>query len=247
VLVVSTWASNTRLYKQVDQSGLQIECRAPDRGGRSKAIDTPRIEKWLIQWCEQRHAARLRPDAAKQLLELVGPEFGLLDQELAKLVLYIEPGGEISRQLVDDVVGGWRAKTIWEVVDAATEGNTAEALTQLDRLLQGGENPLALFGQLAWSLRRYAAATRCFERAEAQGGRISLDEALIQAGFPKWSPSVLDKSKQQLQQLGRRRAGSLFRWLLETDLALKGSHSSPPRARLALELLVMRMSGQLPR
>jgi DNA polymerase-3 subunit delta len=43
-------------------------------------------------------------------------------------------------------------------------------------------------------------------------------------------------------QLGRKRAGQLYRWLLELDLALKGSHSQDDRARWALEQLVLRMA-----
>ena len=42
--------------------------------------------------------------------------------------------------------------------------------------------------------------------------------------------------------LGRERAGRLLGWLLEADLALKGASSSPPRARLVLEQLIVRLS-----
>jgi hypothetical protein len=43
-------------------------------------------------------------------------------------------------------------------------------------------------------------------------------------------------------QLGRGRAGQLYEWLMELDLALKGSHSPENRARWALEQLVLRMA-----
>src|SRR5262245_24577963 len=36
VLDVDEWAANTRLYKALDQSGLQIDCRPPQKGGKSK-------------------------------------------------------------------------------------------------------------------------------------------------------------------------------------------------------------------
>ena len=45
-----------------------------------------------------------------------------------------------------------------------------------------------------------------------------------------------------MRQLGPQRAGQLYRWLLEADLALKGTSSAPARARLVLELLIARMS-----
>ena len=88
------------------------------------------------------------------------------------------------------------------------------------------------------------AATRIVEHAEAQGKRIKLDEALREAGVaPK--KFVLDKTERQLRQIGRTRAKQLYGWLLEADLALKGTSSSGERARLVLEQLIVRLSRQL--
>ena len=246
ILQVGTWPSNTRLYKAIDKSGLQVDCRAPHRtAGRRKVLDEHRLLDWLTTWSSRRHDAQLSTRAAELTLELVGPNLGLLDQELAKLALFVSPGENITPELVRDVVGGWRTKTTWELIDAAVDGNAAEALRQLDDLLQSGENPLALFGPIAWSLRRFAAATRIIERAERLGQRTSLSSALEQAGFRKWPREALENAQRQIRQLGRRRAGQLYRWLLDADLALKGSHSSPVRARFALERLIVRLSKQL--
>lgn len=246
VLDVTNWQSNTRLYKALDQSGLQIECRAPQKAiGKRKVLDEGRLVKWLSSWSRHRHDAKLQPVAGELLLELVGPEFGLLDQELAKLALFAEPGGEITPEMVRDVVGGWRTQTIWELLDAACDGNAADALEQLDHLLQSGEHPVALFGQISWSLRRFAAATRIYQQAERAGRKPSVRQALEQAGFRKWPKEAMERAERQLRQLGRQRAARMYRWLLETDLALKGSHSAPPRARLALEKLLVRMAKHL--
>ena len=51
-------------------------------------------------------------------------------------------------------------------------------------------------------------------------------------------------TERQLRQLGRRRAGGLFRQLLDADLALKGSSSSTDRSRLVLEQLIVGLSSQ---
>ncbi|MCU0960015.1 MAG: DNA polymerase III subunit delta [Pirellulaceae bacterium] len=246
LLEVTKWAANTRLYKLVGQHGLQVECRVPVvERGRQKTVDQARLTSWLIDWARTRHAAQLSKTAAALLLERVGPEFGVLDQELAKLALYAGGKGQISEKLVRETGGGWRAQTAWEVIDAALAGRSAEALAQLDRLLQAGESPLALFGPISWSLRRFAAATRIIQRAERLGARLSLAEALEQAGFFKWQREAIQTAERQLKQLGRVRAGQLHQWLLETDLALKGSHSSPDMARLALEQLLLRMDQRL--
>ena len=105
--------------------------------------------------------------------------------------------------MVRDIVGGWRAKSIWELLDAAASGDAGEALLQLDRLLQSGSEPVALFGSFSWSLRRFATATRIYQRAERHGKRMSLGKALQQAGFRQWPEGALQLAERQLKQIGR--------------------------------------------
>lgn len=246
ILEVGAWASNTRLYKLVDQHGLQIECRAPQIAqGRNKVADERRIIEWLIRWAKQGHRTTLTKSGATLLVQLVGPEFGLLDQELAKLALFTSERSSITETLVKDVVGGWRAKTSWDMIDAALDGDSTEALRQLDLLLQAGEPPQALFGSISWSLRRFAAATRLYQRAERARQRLDVAGALQGAGFSDWPKGKLQQAQRQLKQLGRDRASQFNTWLLETDLALKGSHSDPDLGRIALERLLLRLDGHL--
>jgi DNA polymerase-3 subunit delta len=242
VLEVDEWPANTRLYKALDQTGLQIDCRPPQKQGKSKGLDEAAVLKWISDWGKSQHAVQLTRDGAQHLLDLTGPSFGLLDQDLAKLALLVPAGTKATPEHVQEIIGGWRTKSIWDLVDAAVGGETAEALTQLDRLLHSGEHPLALVGSLSWSLRRYAAATRIFQQAERAGQKMPLRDALVQAGVKDWPIGALAASEKRLIQLGRRRGSKLYQWLLELDLSLKGSHSQDDRARWALEQLVLRMS-----
>jgi DNA polymerase III subunit delta len=243
LLEVDTWLATTKLYKAVDSQHLAIDCRPPlTQRGRDKVPDEERIEKWLRSWARSQHNIALEARAAEVLLELVGPVFGMLDQDLAKLALFVEPGGKVTAEMVREIIGGWRAKTAWDMVDAACDGNAADALMQLDRLLQSGDHPIAIFGQISWSLRRYNAAVRAYEAAERSGRRIGLRDALQQAGFKDWPAGTLKSAEERLKQLGRERAGKFYRWLLDIDLALKGSHSQEDRARFALEHLFLRMA-----
>jgi DNA polymerase-3 subunit delta len=245
VLDVGAWASNTRLYKAVHAKWLQIDCRLPQHSvGRRSELDVNRLIRWLVEWTKARHQATLAPAGAQLLIDLVGPQLGMLDQDLAKLALFVKPKEKITPELVQEVIGGWRAKTVWEMVDAASDGNAAEALRQLDMALQSGEHPQALYGQIAWSLRRFTAATRIFVAAEKNGRRIPIRDALEQAGFRAWPQQALPNAERQIKQLGRDRAGKMLQWLLDADLALKGSHSSPDRARFVLEHLFLRMAQQ---
>ncbi len=228
VLEPASWPSNTRLAKAVAQHGWTIDCKAPAPA---------RLGKWLTARAQETHGVRLEGEAAELLLEIVGPELGLLDQELAKLAAATAQAGSISATLVRELVGGWRVQTAWEMLDAALDGRTATALGQLDRLLTSGENEVALLAQISSSLRRLAAAARLVTEAEQLGQRTSLRTALEQAGVRSF---VLARSEGQLKQLGRQRAGQLYRWLIDADLDLKGG--SRVSARLVLERLLARMA-----
>jgi DNA polymerase-3 subunit delta len=228
VLSLKTWPANTRLYKAVAAAGLAIGCSAP----------TPaKLVRWLVSWAKGTHGIELQSSAAEQLVEMVGPELGLLDQEIARLALTTEPGGEITAATVKKAVGSWRAKTAWNMLDAAMEGKARDAMIQLDRLLLAGENPIAILAQISATLRRFAAATRLVMQAEQSGRRVGLKATLEQAGFKTF---VLQKAELQLRQLGRQRGQQLYGWLLEADLALKGNSLVEPR--LILERLILRLA-----
>jgi DNA polymerase-3 subunit delta len=230
VLDVKTWPSTTRLAKAVAASGLAFEC---------KPLNEQQTKRWLVDRAKSRYEVRLDAAATDALLELLPPELGILDQELAKLSLLVGKAGTIDPNLVTENVGGWRTRTTWEMVDAAAEGRAAEALEQLGRLIAAGEKPHGLLPQMSHSLRQLAAATQMIESAEAAGSRISLQSALQQAGVPPFKTATAER---QLRQLGRERARELTAWLLAADLAIKGHNSSDARARMELERLIVELS-----
>lgn len=242
VLEVEEWPATTRLYKAVDQAGLMIDCRPPSKGGKSKDVDESRMVKWIAAWGKSQQNLAIGGDAAQHLLDLTGPHFGLLDANLAKLALLVPPGTKATADQVQEFIGGWRGKSIWDLVDNAVSGETAAALEHIDRLLHAGEHPLAIVGSLSWSLRRYAAATRIFQQAERAGRKLPLREALTAAGFRDWPLGELAKAEKRLIALGRHRAAKIYGWLLDLDLALKGSHSAEDRGRWALEQLLLQMA-----
>lgn len=230
-LCVKTWPSNTKLYKAVAASGLAIDCKTPTGAA---------IPRWLRDWASHAYSRKLSAAAAELMVDLVGPEMGILDQELAKLAA-LAGDSPIDEKLVEEAVGGWRTKTTWDMLDAAAAGKAGEALKQLDRLLSGGETAVGLLAQMSWSLRKFAAVSRMLREAEAEGRSLPpLRTVLTAVGI---KPFVLDKADAQFRQLGRTRASKLYRWLLETDMDLKGDSQLPPR--VILERLIVRMA-QLP-
>ncbi len=229
VLTLKSLPANTRLHKAVAATGLLVDCTAPAPA---------RLARWLSAWAKKTHRVQLSHATAEMLVEMIGPELGLLDQELAKLAVSAGDRKKLTVELISQSVGGWRAKTTWEMLDAALDGDLPGAITQLDRLLASNESPIGLLGQISATLRRFAAATRCILQAEAAGQRVALRPALQQAGM---RPFLLEKAERRLRRLGRERGGQLYRWLLAADLDLKGASPLPPRA--IVERLIVRLAA----
>ena len=190
VLDVQAWAATTRLAKLTPEASL-IVCDTPG---------TQQLPSWCAKRCQSKHGKVLAANAARLLVELVGPHMGLLDQELEKLAVYAGSAPKIEARDVDQLVGNNRAEQTFRIFDLIGEGKTGEALTFLTRLLDQGEAPVRLLAAFGWQLRRLAQAARL----NAQG--VPLGDAMIRAGVPE-KPFALRAAEQQIRHLGR--AGSI--------------------------------------
>lgn len=238
ILEVSDWRSNTKLYKAVDKAGFQIDCRLPSRG---RSVDVKKIAKWGSNWGKKQHQLKIKPLVVEHMMDLVGPELGILDQNLAKLSLFFGPKDEVNEEAINEYVGGWQTKTVWNLIENAMNGHANSAISQLDRLLQNGEAPIALFGQISWSLRRYAFAFDEAQRYSRYGKRMDVQEVMTSAGF-KFPPEQ-KKAIEHLKKIGREKGADFYQLLLQCDLALKASHSSASRSRIAVEKLIFELAG----
>jgi len=221
VLEVQSWPANTKLAKLLPEAAA-IACKAPP---------SHKLPEWCIQWCADQYGKALSASAARLLVDLVGADMGLLDQEIAKLAVYVGSNSRIDAAEVDQLVGQSRAENTWKIFDLIGAGQTGEALKLLARLLDQGEEPLRLLGAFSMQLRRLAQAARLHSQGE------SVSEALEHAGVP---PFGRKSAEQQLRHLGRRRLDWLYDGLLETDLGLKGSSQLPPR--ILLERFVVQLA-----
>jgi DNA polymerase-3 subunit delta len=137
-------------------------------------------------------------------------------------------------------------RTTWDVLDAVLDGKAAEAMQQLHRLLQSGDEPIAFFGALSWSLRRFAAAAAHSDWSARTADRRDIPASLRAAGFrDDYGSNRPAKAEAQLRQLGYERCIRLSARLIEIDLQLKGSHSAAPHARRILEEFIVDLSAAL--
>jgi DNA polymerase-3 subunit delta len=221
VLEVKSWPSNTKLYKMAPSAG-SIACQAPE---------PYRLVDWCVKWSATQNGKQLSQSAARLLVDLVGAEMGILDQELAKLAIYVGAKTKIETEDVDCLVGSCREQNTWKVFEAIGGGRAEEALTMMDRLFEQGQDPLAVLGAFSWQLRGLAKAGRLSQQG------VPLPRAIERAGF---KPFKRHEVEQQLRHLGRRRLSRLYEWLLEANSGLKGGSQLP--GRTILERLVVQLS-----
>lgn len=237
IMHLASLPATTRLHKIVDKHGWIILCGLPTSSAKSKAPDLSKLKEWVAKWAVFKHRLHLEPTQVTLILDAVGPQCGLLHQELAKLALYADDAGRLSDAVIRNNVGSWATRTVWEISDAIMDGRIAHAMDQLQHLFASGETPQAVIPQIAWSLRRYGIAAQLVQQSRRMGAPKSADQVVGGAGF--WG-NDLRLAPQRLRRIGLKRSTDILQWLLELDLKLKGSHSSTDRAIFALEELCMR-------
>jgi DNA polymerase-3 subunit delta len=220
VLDVKTWPSNTKLAKLVPDAAT-ITCKTPS---------ADKLGTWCREWAKSAYEKSLDADAAGWLVELAGPEMGVLDQELAKLAVYVGDAKAIGRDDVDRLVGRGRNAETFAIFEKIAAGRPADALALLERLIDQGEDPLALLGAFSWQLRQLGQVNSYLRFG--LGPAAAMDRADVK-------PFTRGRVDALLRHLGRRRLDMLYDWLLEANLGMKGSSQLPPR--VILERLVVKL------
>ena len=229
LLELDGFPSTTKLYKKLIDVGLIVDC-AP--------LPEKEIPKWIVRWAKVQHKTPCDANAADLLVDLIGPELGLLDQELAKLSLYVPPKGMITLETVRQHVSARRMLEVYKMLNLALDGKAAETIRELDKLLLDKEfPPYRILNNISYTLRELAAATQLVIDGEKTGKKISVSTALNSVISKKF---LLNQAEQQLLKLGRRRGAKLLQWLLQADLDIKGDSRCEPR--LILETLLLRIA-----
>jgi DNA polymerase-3 subunit delta len=219
-LDVKKWASTTRLAKAL-VGNATLSC---------EAIKPARLPSWCTEWAKTTYQKQLTAEAARLLVDLVGAEMGVLDQEIAKLACFVGDRTRITPEEVDKLVGHSRMNNVWQMLDAVAAGQLDVALRTLNFLFEQGNDAYALLGATIWQLRQVAQVARLQRQGQ------SADASMSQVGIHAFSR---ERVQRQLRHLGPR-ATQLFGWLLEIDEGFKSSGALAPRT--LLERLVVKLA-----
>lgn len=217
VLVEEKVGPKNALFSRLPKGAVVKEFQLPPR---------PELEGWILQ-----HAKALggvvNPAAAHALAESIGPDLWALDSELHKLLTYTS-GRPVGQEEVHLLVAQVREANIFALIDAVMALRPGQALGMTHQLLDGGTSPSHLLVMLARQVRLLL-------QAKDLAGRGATPQAMADVlGFR--SPWPAKKLAQQAEGYSYPRLGSIYRRLVEEDLALKTGKRTP---EVGLDLLVM--------
>ena len=211
-----------KLSVALRKNAVSVEFKAP-------------YENELPQWIRRRAAAldkRIEPEAAHMLHLGVGPNPGELASELEKLAIYTNERDTITRDDVVRVAGASRRATVFELADAVGQRKAGDALTLLHRLLDRGDNPVAIVAML---IRHIGILRKARWLRNHELPRSEL------AGRLKVPPFFVSGYLEQAARFDERNLWHAYEALLNADNRLK-SRSRAPAATLT-QLICSMCSG----
>lgn len=202
-----------------------------DPGGFHKAFNPPRnATAWIRARAREEYGAEIDSTAAAALAAVIGEDLHAADSELSKLVAYVNGERPISEADVALLTPYVAEADIFQMVDALGRRDGATAARLLHRLLDN-DDPLPLFGMIIRQFRLLILA-REFLNAGGSPGQIGKAIGV--------HPFVGEKLAGQVRAFSLDHLESIYRFLLDTDIAIK---TGKVDGVLALDLLLAGVSA----
>ena len=187
----------------------------------------------LAPWIQGRArelGGQFHPQAAAKLGELVGDDSRRAEQEIEKLLAYVNYRRPVEVDDVQLLTTDTAEKNIFDLVDAMGMRNEKQSILLLQKLLEQ-EDAQRIFSMVVRQFRLLLQA-----REVLDGGAPDAEVARLLGVHP----FVAEKVSRQARQFTLPSLEEIYRRLLELDLALKTSQMSDDE--LALQTLVARLA-----
>jgi DNA polymerase-3 subunit delta len=215
-----TVLKSNSLLKALAKTGTVETYEAPKAG---------EIEDWIFARARGK-GARLKPDVPRLLAEHLGSDLEVLDEELNKLSLFAGAGETVDTAMVRLLTPQTRQADTLQLLNAASDRRTAEALSLLHELLDGGVAPVAVIGMLGSQVRKLLQVQALAAR------RLPAAEIAQRLAMHPYATRMAVESLRHHTPAGLR---DLHARLVQTDQAIKTGQAD---GTAALELLVLDMA-----
>ena len=216
------------------------------------------IKHWLLKWAEKNSAlvktqafmlpkqrdmpgwiineaknqqGKIEPAAAGKLAEMVGVDTRQAGMEIAKLLAYVNWARPVQGSDVEAVCIVTSQQSVFDFVDALSQGNAKVAQKLLHRLLEN-EDPFSLWGMV---VRQFRLILQAREILDGRGNKDDVARAL---GV---HPFVAEKTTGQAGRFTIESLENIYHRLLSIDERVKTSQVT---LDLALDTLIVELAGK---
>ncbi|MCH7814346.1 MAG: DNA polymerase III subunit delta, partial [Planctomycetes bacterium] len=193
VLVCRSLPRNTRLHKAIAAAGEVVECAA---------LRPRDVGPWIVLRSREAYAKAVDAQAATRLRDLAGDDLGLLDNELAKLSIYVGGRDRIGLDDVEALVGQHREEKVFRVTDAMAAGDVRAAMTAWQKVLATDRAaPARAVGGLSYVIRQLLEAKQASQSGRTVNARFGRDPASAAARLGQADVHQLQRQLCDLYEL----------------------------------------------
>ena len=217
--------------KEADKHWLNKWAEKNSKLIQTKAFMLPRLKDmtgWIVNETRNQ-GGQIDPRAAEMLKDMVGVDTRQAGMEIAKLLAYVNWARPVTSQDVEAVCIVTSQQSVFDFVDALSNGNGKSAQHLLHRLLET-EDPFSLWGMV---VRQFRLLIQAREILDGRGNQNDVARAL---GV---HPFVAGKATQQAARFSIESLESIYRKLLSIDEGVKTSQIT---LDLALDTLVAELA-----
>lgn len=183
---------------------------------------------WVVNEARKQDG-RIEPAAAARLAEMVGVDTRLAGMEIAKLLAYVNWERPVRASDVEAVCILTSQQSVFDFVDALSQGNGKTAQKLLHRLLEN-EDAFSLWGMV---VRQFRLLLQAREILDGRGNKDDMARAL---GV---HPFVAEKTTGQANRFSIETLENIYRRLLDID---EGVKTSQVTLDLALDTLIVELT-----
>ena len=198
---------------------------------QTKAFMLPRLKDmtgWIVNETKNQ-GGQIEPRAAEMLKDMVGVDTRQAGMEIAKLLAYVNWARPITSQDVEAVCIVTSQQSVFDFVDALSNGNGKSAQHLLHRLLET-EDPFSLWGMV---VRQFRLLIQAREILDGRGNQNDVARVL---GV---HPFVAEKATQQATRFSIESLENIYRKLLKID---EGVKTSKVTLDLAMDTLLVELT-----
>jgi DNA polymerase III subunit delta len=217
--------------KLADSNKVLQLARQAGGNGLEKAYSAPKDSTgWIVKRAQEEYGTKIDLQAAAALSSVTGSDLRRADNELVKLISYVDGARPITEADVALLTPYVAEASMFEMVDALAEGRGKAAALLIRRLLEQDEDIFSLYGMIVRQFRLLLLAKEHLATGGVPGS-IAKDIGV--------HPYVAEKLAKQTRSFTLPQLEQIYRRLQEYDLQIKTGRIEPI---LALDLLIAGLS-----